>query len=353
MSILNSITDAACRAWNPEKPASLDDIHCRLEWTWGLEYGALNEHLQSFNSDRQLADILANKDLMVLTDWETIGKMSLHLSHSPKTISGSRIMIQDVYDRCSFEYLVLPVDPSSGIAPQLLISSVPPHVTVAPSVDHLLKRWGYEQDLFDAACKSIMQHVAANPPAGATFQPNFHTFTDLRYLHERWATRSVPSQFRGLEGSDDDVEEAVLMNSDEGSSTLEWEVATLPSEEEEPRRRLLPHELAADLVVKFRTLVRVADDGDEVISCDSYITGHEGRPEEFSKASMARATSDEKDAAWEQGIKSWVQGTSVVDDERMLLNDDQIEEDPKEQPRVAATLDLEKPDYLARQEKVR
>ncbi|KAJ7042005.1 hypothetical protein C8F04DRAFT_1078005, partial [Mycena alexandri] len=297
--------------------------HCRLEWTWGLEYGALTDHLEGFNSDRQMADILANDDLIA------------------------------VYGRSSFEYLVLPVDPSSGILPRLLVSSVPPHVTVAPSVDHLLKRWGYERDLFDAACESIMQNVAANPPAGATFQPNSHTFAIIQYLHERWATRCVPSRFRGLDDSDGDEEEGVVIKSDEGSSTMEWEVATLASEDEEPQRRLLPHELAADPVVKFRTLVRVADDGDDAISCDSYITGLEGKPEEFSKASIARAKYDDEDAAWEQGIQSWAQGASVVTDERMLLNDDQIEEDPREQPRVATTLDLEKPDYLARQEKVR
>ncbi|KAJ7184537.1 hypothetical protein C8R46DRAFT_1208727 [Mycena filopes] len=340
MSILNSITDAASRAWNFAEQPSPKEFHSMLEWTWGLEYGSLATYLEPFNSDRQLADILADKTLIVVAKHQIVASVNLHLTRSPSYYK-PRTHIQDVYDNASFEYLVLPVDPSSGILPRLLVSSVPPHVTVAPSVDHLLVYWR-ERLGFATGCQSIIQHVAANPVAGAAFIPTYETFRMMKSLHERWATRAVPSRFLGLEDSDEE-------GTEEGSSTMEWEVGTLASEDEEPQRRLLPHELAAPPVIKFKTYIRVeVDADDDAISCDSYVTGLEGKPEGSSKASMAGSDYDDEDAEWSKGIQSWAAGASVLTDDRMLLNDAQIEEDLKEQPRVATTLDLAKPDYLTR-----
>ncbi|KAJ7184538.1 hypothetical protein C8R46DRAFT_462534 [Mycena filopes] len=299
MSILTSITDAARRAWNPKRPVSVQDIHSMLEWTWGLDYGSLASYVEPFNSDRQLANILTDKSLIVVAEPGIVKTMSLQLSESP-SYHKPRTMLQNVYGSTSFNYLVLPVDPSSGILPRVVVSSVPPHVTLAPSVDHLFVHWGYGRLAFATACQSIIQHVAANPTTGRAFMPPKETFRVMKSLHERWATCPVPSRFLGLECSDEEETEA-------GSSTMEWEVGTLASEDEEPQRRLLPHELAADPVIKFQTYIRVEVDADDTISCDSYVTGLEGKPEELFKASMAR---DDDDAEWSRGIQSWAAGAS-------------------------------------------
>ncbi|KAJ7144986.1 hypothetical protein C8R43DRAFT_561578 [Mycena crocata] len=112
--------------------------------------------------------------------------------------------------------------------------------------------------------------------------------------------------------------------------------------EHEPQRRLLPHELEQE-----PDFSAIDDETDDSMSSDSHITGVDD-PEEFALASMARGDY-ELDSWHQKSIETWVASASGVVEEEMLLNDDQIEEDSKEQPRVATNLnlDLNKPDYLS------
>ncbi|KAJ7765758.1 hypothetical protein B0H16DRAFT_1883179 [Mycena metata] len=347
MAILDWIADAARRAWDPENPTSIEEIHWELEWSWGLEYGTLKDHLEGINSDRQMADILADANLIVVAAPETIGKMSLHLSQSPMTDSStyedtrfarcmgpaplntlsSRLTLQaESFHGCSFLASLLTLrwlPRSTTFSSAGATRNVPSMLRSSPSSDMLQRTPRLEPPSNPPRIHSWACGLYTNDGRGFMFR---HAFM----IPKLRPTRRIARR------------EAVLWR---GNTPH----ATLASEDEEPQRRLLPHELKVDFNEALRA---AADEGDDAISCDSYITGLEGKPEEFSKTSMARAKYDEEDAAWEQGIKSWAQGASVVDDERMLLNDDQIEEDP-EQPRVATTLDLKKPDYLARHGKVR
>ncbi|KAJ7778777.1 hypothetical protein DFH07DRAFT_1056164 [Mycena maculata] len=330
----NTIIEAASRAYRPDSPIIIDEICHRLEWVWGLEYGVLEEYLSKF-FDPQLVNILIDDDLIPLAHPDLIKK--IFLAKITGTSSKPRIMIQELYQGCqSFEYLVLPVDPASGVPPRVLSSSVPPHLTICSSVGKILKRWGYSRAEFDAVRDSLIELVQASPPAGSTFIPNVDAFINMQYLHETWSTCSVSSRFLGLEDSDGEEES----DEDTASSTMEWEIETL---DDEPQRRLLPHEFEKDPVLKIRP-VQVVDDDDEVLSQDSYITGVED-PEEYAKASLARG---DYDRTWLKGMEQWVQGASAVVDDQMLLNDSQIEEDSREQPRVATSLDLDRPDYLSR-----
>ncbi|KAJ7684414.1 hypothetical protein DFH06DRAFT_1155570 [Mycena polygramma] len=336
---VTAVIEAAARAYGREDPLPFDQVHHKLEWVWGLEYGTLDQHISNFD-DRQVANILVDDDLILVPDLKDVKKMKFHCSNLPDTVSKSRVMINDIYDCQSFQYLVLPVDPSSGTAPQLLVSSIPPHLTICSSVDKIVHKWGWRRDDFHDACGSILDLVVAVPPSGATSSPDLHTFMDLRYLHETWATHYAPSRFLGLEVSDEVEEE-----SDEGSSTMEWEVCTV--DDEEPQRRLLPHELEAEpvYVTKFLAANRSGDDDDELISHDSHISGVDD-PEEFAKASKALGDY-KKDASWSEGIQSWTTDVLGVDDDQMMLNDAQIAEDPQEKPRVAASLDFDDPDYVS------
>jgi len=291
--------------------------------------------------DPDFVNILMDDNFIVLAHSDAIKKIFLATSNAPIGFVESRAVMHDLFPGSeSFEYLVLPVDPSTGVTPRLMVSSVPPHLSISLCVDKVFKRWGYGE--FAALGSSIIKLVADSSPTGATFKPNSHTFIFLRYIHERWATRHIPPRFLGIEedsNSDSDEESA------EGSSTMEWEVCTIASEDDEPQRRLLPHELGADPVPKFRPVSHA--DEDDAISYDSHITGVED-PEEFYQASLARGVY-ETDPSWSKGIQSWAESALGVDDEKMLLNDGQIEEDPGEQPRFAASVDLDKPDYLSRQ----
>ncbi|KAJ7778778.1 hypothetical protein DFH07DRAFT_539809 [Mycena maculata] len=331
----NTIIEAASRAYRADSPIIIDEICHRLEWVWGLEYGVLEEYLSKF-SDPQLVNILMDDDLILLAHPDLIRK--IFLAKITGTSSKPRIMIQELYQGCqTFEYLVLPVNPASGVPPRLLSSSIPPHLTICSSVGKILKRWGYGYTDYDTLRDSFINLVKTSPPAGSTFILNVDNFINLRYLHKAWSICPVSSRFLGLGDSDEEKESG----EDAASSTMEWEIETL-SNSDEPQRRLLPHGFEKDPVLKIRP-VQVVDDDDDAISQDSYITGED--PEEYAKASLVRG---DYDRTWLKGMERWVQSASVVVDDQMLLDDGQIEEDSREQPRVATSLDLNRPDYLSR-----
>ncbi|KAF7348582.1 hypothetical protein MVEN_01375800 [Mycena venus] len=113
----------------------------------------------------------------------------------------------------------------------------------------------------------------------------------------------------------------------------------------EPERRLLGSELeSAPHPANFRMFPSAdgdADDDDEedaVISDDSHISGVEGNPEEFAKASMARGDYA-VNRKWLRGIARWVGETSLANVDERLVNDGQIENDSGKFPPIVTGLD--------------
>ncbi|KAJ7778772.1 hypothetical protein DFH07DRAFT_795956 [Mycena maculata] len=328
----DTLINAASRAYSPNSPIIVEEIRHRLEWAWGLEYGSLDQHLADF-VDPHLVEISTDDTLVLIAPSDLLKELFLVTADLPSSSSKSRVFIQDLYQgHESFEYLVLPVDPASQVLPRVVFSPIPPHLTICSSVGKILKRWGYNRVEFNAIRDSFITLVKTSPPTGATFTPDIDTFIRLRYVHQSWSTCYVPPRFLGLEGPDESDEDAA-------SSTMEWEIDTI---EDEPQRRLLPHESQRDPVLKIGPLPHDDDDASQ----ENYITGVED-PEEYAKVSLARG---DYDRTWLKGVEQWVQGASVVVDDQMLLNDGQIEEDSREQPRVATSLDLDRPDYLSRRQ---
>ncbi|KAJ7152261.1 hypothetical protein C8R43DRAFT_1003926 [Mycena crocata] len=332
-SMTASIIDAASRAPDINNPISLNEIRYKLEWVWGLPYETLDEHTNCFN-DRHLAQILADETLILVPDPESLRKIFSLASCLPMSVTDNRETIQDVYQGAtSFDYLVLPVDPSSAIRPRILTSQVPPHLTICPSADKISRLWGPTYAEFIAIRDSLVKLVNDSPPIGASFILDDLAFSRLEYIHESWGTCYVPPSFRGL---DDPPFKSRMLPSEPESSTMEWEIRTLA--DEEPHRRLLPHEFEREPDLKFFALP-VDESEDDDVSCDSQ------DPEVIAKASIL-PDEYETEHLWLKGMESWAQEASSESDENMLLNDGQIEADDKEQPRVATSLDLGKPDYL-------
>ncbi|KAJ7152193.1 hypothetical protein C8R43DRAFT_1003880, partial [Mycena crocata] len=332
-SMTTFIIDAASRAPTFSQTVSLAEIRYQLEWVWGLAYGALDEHISHFN-DPHLTKILADDTLILVADPEFLRKMFSLASRLPMSVSDTRTTIQDVYQgTTSFNYLVLPVDPSNAIQPRVLISPVPPHLTIPPSADKISRKWGPTHADFLAIRGSLLDLVNTSPPPGAPFILDNHAFKRLQYIHESWGTCYVPPSFRGL---DDPPVKSPMLPSEPESSTMEWEVRTLA--DDEPHRRLLPHEFEREPDLRFFALP--VDEGeDDDVSCDSQ------DPEVIAKASIL-PDEYKTECLWLKGMESWAQEASSESDENMLLNDGQIEADDREQPRVATSLDLGKPDYL-------
>ncbi|KAJ6457088.1 hypothetical protein C8R47DRAFT_175206 [Mycena vitilis] len=285
-------------------------------------------------------------NLILIPNSLDLTKIYLATADAPIGFVKCRKPIQNLYEGCTFEYLILPIDPASKTTPVSLVSSVPPHLTISSTVDKILKRWGYKASTFRSLRSAFVDLVKKSSAISATFTLRVNDFTRLRYVHERWATLYVPPSFLGLEpDEDEDAEEDETIESEAGSSTMEWEVGT--AGDEEPQRRLLPHEMEAEpiYVTKFLAANRSRDEDDELISHDSHISGVDD-PDEFAKASKALGDY-EKDASWSKGIQSWTTDVLRVDDDQMVLNDTQIEEDPQEKPRVAASLDFDDPDFVS------
>ncbi|KAJ6457084.1 hypothetical protein C8R47DRAFT_175009 [Mycena vitilis] len=182
-----AIVDTVARACNKVKPVPEDEQRCELEWIWGLGYRALDEHLESF-SDCLFTDILLDDGLILFPNSRDITNIYLATANAPIGFIKFRKPIQDLYEgSTSFEYLVLPVDPANKIAPVLLISPVPPQLTISSTVDKILMRWGYRASTFGSLCSSFVDLVITSPATGATFTPRGFDFRRLRYVHERWA----------------------------------------------------------------------------------------------------------------------------------------------------------------------
>ncbi|KAJ7450036.1 hypothetical protein B0H11DRAFT_2078174 [Mycena galericulata] len=337
-------------------PGISDEVRDRLEWTWGLGHGRLDEHLGRFAVDPHL-DIM-DETVLVFPHSDIIRDIWFRT----RFLSGGirRPNIQKVYKGTkAFQYLVLPIDLSSPLPARTVVSEIPPHLVLCVTYGKLMKTWGHLPGKdFATVRDSLIQRSKMVGSPGATPALDEEDFTIMPHLHRKWSMIDrVPSSFLSEDSDgtrveedegpdtkthpDSDPESSSDFDSDSDSS-MDWEVGSSASCYHEPKRRLLPCELEQD----FNSIP--IDDEDDAISSDSHMTGVED-PDEFAKASMARGDYEE-DGEWLEGMAKWAKGTSGAT-EQILLNDGQIPDDPREQPRVATSLDLDKPDYLSKSTK--
>ncbi|KAJ7144989.1 hypothetical protein C8R43DRAFT_561761 [Mycena crocata] len=316
----------------------LDQVRNRLEWTWGLGHGNLDEHLRAF-ADPQC--ILTDETLLVIPQTEILRE--IWYRHNELRFGIRRPHIQKVYKNChSFEYVVLPVDPSSATPSRMWVSEVPPHLALCTTAGKIMNAWGHlVGDDQDDVQNSLVERTSAATDDDPRYTLTIWDLDIMQLIYSTWSWADhVPQSFLS---EDSDV---TMVESDEEWKPLVFELhgqaRSATSSDREPKRRLLPCELEED--PNFLAI----DDSDDSMSSDSHISGVDD-PEEFAKASMARGDY-ETDRSWLKEMESWVGSASASgdNDEEMLLNDAQIEEDPKEQPRVATSLDLAKPDYLSK-----
>ncbi|KAJ6530314.1 hypothetical protein B0H19DRAFT_1192800 [Mycena capillaripes] len=348
-----SIIAFATQSSKRDVPGIQDQVRDRLEWTWGLGHDRLDEHLQKFVDPQ---GILTDEALLVFPHNDIIREVWLR--HGRAKLGIRRPHIQRLYKGCkSFEYLVVPIDSDSPLPVRLMHLEVPPHLALCTTSGKMMKAWGHllgkDCDILRA---SVVERSAAathnNRPALTKWELDI-----MKLTYRTWSWMDyVPPSFLS-ETSDQTMveveeEEHSLPKRKLPSRNMEWEARSSASRHE-PKRRLFPSELKQDPPAPNIRLFPSADgdddERDDAISADSHISGVED-PDEFAKASLARGDY-EMDRRWLKGIKRWAKGTSGAGGDDSLLNDTQIREDPREQPRAAASLDLDKPDYLLRQKK--
>ncbi|KAF8215475.1 hypothetical protein K438DRAFT_2008759 [Mycena galopus ATCC 62051] len=330
-----------------DTPGIGDVVRNRLEWTWGLGHNHLDEHLQAFADPE---GVLMDNALLVMPHSDTIREIRSRNSRSK--VGVRRPNIQKLYKGCtSFEYLVVPVDPASALPARMLVSQLPPHLALATTAGKVMEAWGYlTGDDYMAARASVVERSKPAIPPDSRFMFGMQDFEIIQQIYRTWSfIDRVPPSFLS-EDSDQtmvEIEESVDSESDSsGSSGMKWEVESSASCYHEPERRLLPSELHDDFqIVNIGLYPSVDGEDDDAISLDSHVSGADD-PDEFLQASIARDY--EVNRSWLQKMKSWAEDISGADSDETLLNDMQIEEGPKEQPRVATSLDLCRPDYLSR-----
>ncbi|KAJ7077401.1 hypothetical protein B0H15DRAFT_861744 [Mycena belliarum] len=305
-----------------DEPGITIQIRNRLEWTWGLGHTHLEEHLSEFTDPLH---VFTDDSLFVIPSKDMI--RDIHRRTFNMKFGARRPHIRQVYNgRTSFEYLVIAVDSQNPLPGRNVVSEVPPHIAVATTYGKVIQQWGYlTGDAYDAVCASLIERCAIvfDPPL------SLRDISIMQGVYRRWSlVEYVPARFLS-EDSDETMIEAedspdTKSAPSVSNNKVDWDVGSSASCEHEPRRRLLPHELEQD----------INDQPDE----DDCASGVEESMEADS----------EEDRRWLEGITSWAEGTKAVRDEEMHFNDGQIQEDPREKPRAATTVDLDKPDYLTR-----
>ncbi|KAJ7491034.1 hypothetical protein FB451DRAFT_1221809 [Mycena latifolia] len=341
----------ATPSWNADVPGIFDEVRNRLEWTWGLGHGNLEDHLRGFVDPQH---VLMNNALLVIPPRGAI--FDLWARNSRMKLGVRRSHIQKVYKGTdSFDYLVVPIDPSNPTPPRMWVSDIPPHLAICTTDSKISKAWGH---LTGRECTPMKLSVLERSRAvlAATGNPGFaldvSDFVVMEGVHSFWSQDdSVPGSFLS-EDSDHTMVEVEEEPEPKFSACIVMgrKVGSSASCYREPTRRLLPSEARQDPqgAVNHRLFPSEDgdDDSDDSMSSDSHITGVEDS-EEFAKASAARGDY-EADRTWLKGIESWVQNAEGVDDDAMLVNDGQIEAGAKEGPRVATSMELDKPDYLSK-----
>ncbi|KAJ7842808.1 hypothetical protein B0H14DRAFT_2779900, partial [Mycena olivaceomarginata] len=273
----------------------------RLEWTWGLGHGHLDEHLQEFVDPQGL---LADQTVLVFPHNGIIeqifkranrGKSGVRRPHIQKAATPLNIWF-------------FPSTPLALLLTRLLNLEVPPHLALCATSGKMSQAWGsLPREVCDAQRASLLERAKAaihsDRPALGMWQ-----LTNMQSIHR----------------NDWDALSSVLAKN--------------------AKRRLLPSELQpVPKTAEIQLFPSVDGDGDDAISVDSHISGVEGDPEKF-----ATHGDYEVDRKWLKKMRRWAEGTSGADAGEALFNDGQINEDSREQPRDATSLDLAKPDYLER-----
>ncbi|KAJ7437275.1 hypothetical protein FB451DRAFT_1570734 [Mycena latifolia] len=331
----------------PTKNANIPGIHGevrnRLEWTWGLGHGHLDDHLRGFVDPQH---VLINTALLIIPPpgitYKIWGRNTSRMKSGVR-----RSHIQKAYKgQDSFEYLVVPIDPADPIQPRMWISNIPPHLAICTTFSKISKAWahltGRESTVIKKSIIERSKPVTAPNPA---FALDVSIFDVMQGLYWFWSQDDwVPDSFLSEDSDQTMVEEEEEPEPKLSVRMISRQTAgSSASCYREPQRRLLPSELQQDPQHRLFPSEDGDDDSDDSMSSDSHITGVED-PEEFMKANGDYET----DRTWLKGIESWVQNAEGVDDDAMLVNDGQIEAGAKEGPRVATSMELDKPDYLSK-----
>ncbi|KAF7319559.1 PCI domain-containing protein [Mycena chlorophos] len=281
---------SAALGWHRRTRAFPQELKPRLERTWGLGYGGLEEHLRSFPDAE---DLLADERVVVIPGAQDIGKLVQGYFIPPKPTH----VVKTYQGRTSFTYMTLPLDPASSLRARLVHSLTPPHIVAIFTADRIEK-----------ACKSTSGYNAG-------------LRKDLIRRIRRLVDRS---QFRST------VE------------TLEW-MEELGSAWTHPKLVIVapPAENSDAALVSERSPERGAPSS--VVVLLEFPSAYEDSDSDTDSVVM-----DDWNPTWINDIEDWAVQSSVKahSDEELSPWNGQVATDALERPRTFDTVELDRPDYL-------
>ncbi|KAJ7144981.1 hypothetical protein C8R43DRAFT_1013703, partial [Mycena crocata] len=170
-----------------------DQVRNRLEWTWGLGHGNLDEHLRGF-SDPQ--NVLVDDTMLAIPSNGMI--RDIWYRNSRTAMGVRRPHIQKVYQgKTSYEYLLVPADPSSPIPARMWVSNLPPHLVLCATSGKISRVWadltGEQSELIQM---SLLERSTTAIPPNSAFSLSVSDFGTMERIHWTWSwVDYVPPSF--------------------------------------------------------------------------------------------------------------------------------------------------------------
>ncbi|KAJ7056926.1 hypothetical protein C8F01DRAFT_1256869 [Mycena amicta] len=290
----------------------LEGVQTRLEWEWGLNYQGLDEHLgESPDTDPLLDD----NAVVVLPHRGDFEKLSIR-DRSHKALARRPHISQIYAGQQSFNYFVLPLDPTSTLPARRVDLATPPHVVLISTGAKLMRVYGEKPIGDDTMDRELVQRIHK------ITEPDPFSFTSrqlelILHLYAMWTRLGyIPPTFKSGESDATLVEEASVVLS--CSPKRPPKRARSPASDlySEPQRRVTASELEKD----FNRDSEDDDSGSEI--------------------------EEDSNPTWAADVQQWADTTShaAEHDDKLSLNE--ILDDVLERPRTFASVDLGQPDYL-------
>ncbi|KAF7315843.1 PCI domain-containing protein [Mycena indigotica] len=288
----------------------LEEVRTRLEWSWGLEYEGLEEHLQQFPDN---CELLTDEQLIVLPHRYNLWKLSIRASAASKSLQRRPHISQTYKGTSSFNYFVIPLDPASPVMPRRIQLTTPPHIIVIYAAAKLSRAYHGEPIRDDPIGRELLERVLQFDEEDP-FQFDNFSIGVTRQLYRTWTNRDpVAPTFKSGQSDATLVEERPVIHVPSAENLKSKQPPTVEVYLE-PERRVTAHELMHDF------------------------NGEEG--------SSDSDIEDDSDPLWEMDVEQWASTALHVGerDEKVLINE--VLPDALERTRTFASIDLSQPAYL-------
>ncbi|KAF7293035.1 hypothetical protein MIND_01202900 [Mycena indigotica] len=290
---------------------ALNEARTRLEWSWGLEYRGLDEHLEQYPS---YIELLTDERVIVIPHITDLRRLSYR--NNRKRILARPKPISEIRSQ-TFAYFVLAMDPHSNVPPRRVDLDTPPHIVLIRAAARLIRAYGGRPRGNDSIGLELIERTRL-----ATHEDPFYFGTAqlgiLRDLYSSWTRMSYvsPSFKSGLSDYQTLVDDAPILPSPKRHQAYPIE------HHPEPQRRVT----ASELQQAFNPPVEQLDDMED----------------------SGSDTEDESNPGWANDLQQWAQVVlrAAEHDEKVLIN--HIVPDLREGSRTLTSVHLPTPDYLMR-----